>query len=297
MAPGPGPDRAFVDPAALGGDQDGLGAIHRAELAVDVVQMGANGARREPELGGDLLVDHAAGQPAQDVDLASRHRAGVDLARTVRGGGQRQLVHDRPQVGGADADLASDRQQLRRGDRAAQHVVREHVRQAHEGGLAIGLLGMVALDHAGQRPRHPPATGQDAADQRMVDAELAALALDAVLRRPGLAVDLPRVAGVGVDQHQLADVVQQRRDHQPVSRLVADLAGQPVGGALGGDGMQAEALGNPLPDRRALEEVKCPRAAGDRVHGPGREHLDAGDRTLDAAMPWDRRPGWPAARR
>lgn len=36
------------EPAALGGDQDGLGPVDRAQLAVDVVQVGSDGARREP---------------------------------------------------------------------------------------------------------------------------------------------------------------------------------------------------------------------------------------------------------
>jgi hypothetical protein len=44
-------DRAGrLDPAALGGDEDGLGAIDRAELAVDVVQVGPDGARGERQL-------------------------------------------------------------------------------------------------------------------------------------------------------------------------------------------------------------------------------------------------------
>ena len=47
--------------------------------------------------------------------------------------------------------------------------------------------------------------------------------------------------------------------------------------------VQPEALRDPLPDGGALEEVKRPGAAGDRVHGPRREHLDAGDGALDAA--------------
>jgi hypothetical protein len=38
------------EPAALGGDQDGLGAVDRPELAVDVVEVGADRARREREL-------------------------------------------------------------------------------------------------------------------------------------------------------------------------------------------------------------------------------------------------------
>jgi hypothetical protein len=36
--------RAPLDPAALGGDEDGLRPVDRPELAVDVVQVGADGA-------------------------------------------------------------------------------------------------------------------------------------------------------------------------------------------------------------------------------------------------------------
>jgi VanZ family protein len=35
------------DPAAVAGDEDGLGAVDRPELPVDVVEVGADGARRE----------------------------------------------------------------------------------------------------------------------------------------------------------------------------------------------------------------------------------------------------------
>jgi hypothetical protein len=93
-------------------------------------------------------------------------------------------------------------------------------------------------------------------------------------------VDLARIARIGVDEHQLADVVEQRGDHQPVTGLVADLARQPVSGALGGDGMQAEAFRDPLPHPGPLEEVKCPGPAGDGVHGLRREHLNAGHRAV-----------------
>ncbi len=85
-----------------------------------------------------------------------------------------------------------------------------------------------------------------------------------------------------MDEHQLADVVQQGGDHQAVARLVADLAGQPVGGALGGHGVQPEALGNALPDGGALEEVKGARAARDGVHVLAGEDIDGGDDALDA---------------
>ena len=36
-----------LDPAALGGDEDSLGAVDRAQLPVDVVQVGADGAGRQ----------------------------------------------------------------------------------------------------------------------------------------------------------------------------------------------------------------------------------------------------------
>src|ERR671932_1412178 len=49
-----------LQPAALGGVQDGLRAVDGAELAVDVVQVGPHGARRQAELMSDLLVDEAA---------------------------------------------------------------------------------------------------------------------------------------------------------------------------------------------------------------------------------------------
>jgi hypothetical protein len=39
--------RRRSDPAALGGDEDGLGPVDRAQLPVDVVEVGADGAGRE----------------------------------------------------------------------------------------------------------------------------------------------------------------------------------------------------------------------------------------------------------
>ena len=65
----------------------------------------------------------------------------------------------------------------------------EHVGQPDERGLAGGVLGVVALDDRGDGLRQAPAAGEDAADQRVVDAELAALAVDALLGRARLAVD------------------------------------------------------------------------------------------------------------
>ena len=66
----------------------------------------------------------------------------------------------------------------------------EHVREADEGGVALGVVGVVALDRRGDGLGEVPAAGEDAADQRVVDAELAALVVQALLGRAGRAVDL-----------------------------------------------------------------------------------------------------------
>ena len=145
------------------------------------------------------------------------------------------------------------------------------------------------------RLRQAPAAGEDAADQRVVDAELAALAVDALLGRARALVDLLRVARVGVHQDELADVVQQRGDHQAVAVLVADLGGEALGGALGGDAVQAEALGRGLPDGRALEEVEGARRAR---RAPARPRARARSIGLRRSTRRGRgcgpRPGWRA---
>ena len=89
--------------------------------------------------------------------------------------------------------------------------------------------------------------------------------------------------------------MQQRGDHQAVALLVAELASEPVGGALGGDAVEAEALGHALPDGGALEEVERAGAAGERLDGARRQDLDALDGALDAAALCGRRPGWRGA--
>ena len=77
---GPRDRPAGLDPAAVAGDEHGLRAVHRADLAVDVVEVGADRAHRERQLLGDLLVDLALGEPAQRVDLAIRERTGIGVA-------------------------------------------------------------------------------------------------------------------------------------------------------------------------------------------------------------------------
>ena len=91
-------------------------------------------------------------------------------------GGARQLVHHAPQLVRAEAEDARGLQHLRRRDRRALLVVGEHVGQPHERGLAFDVGVVVALDRGGDEAGQAPAAGQHAADERVVDAQLAALA-------------------------------------------------------------------------------------------------------------------------
>ena len=161
--------------------------------------------------------------------------------------------------------------------------MREHVREAHEGGVALGVVGVVALDRRRDRVREVPAAGEDAADEGVVDAELAALVVQALLGRARGAVDLLRVARVGVHEHELADVVQQGGDEQAVAVRVAGGRGEAVGGALDGDGVQAEALGSGVPGLAALEELERLGVGREALDGLRREHLDGADDRLDLA--------------
>jgi hypothetical protein len=115
----------------------------------------------------------------------------------------------------------------------------------------------------------------------VVDAQLAPLVVQALLRRARGAVDLARVAGVGVHEHELADVVQERGDEQAVAMRVAGGCGEPVGGTLDRDRVQAEALRRGVPGLAALEELERLGVAGQALHGLGREHLDGADDRLD----------------
>src|SRR4051794_17455336 len=231
-----------LEPAALGGVQHGLGAVDRAELAVDVVQVRAHRAGGERELVRDLFVDEALGEALQHFELAVGERARLDRARALRGRVWKVVEH-RAQLGRAEADRAGGAQQLDARHRQALRVVGEHVGEADEGGVAGGVVGVVALDRGRDRLGQVPAPGQHAADQRVVDAELAALVVQPLLGRPGRAVDLLRITRVGVHEHELANVVEQRGDQQAVAVRVAGLRGEAVGGALHGDRVEAEALG------------------------------------------------------
>ena len=93
-APGAGlGGRRSLDPAAVARGQHCLGAVDCADLAVDVVEVGADRRDREVHFGGDLLVDHAFGEVAEDVELAGGEGARLgDAARF--GARQGQLVEE-----------------------------------------------------------------------------------------------------------------------------------------------------------------------------------------------------------
>src|SRR3954468_16348297 len=136
---------ARLQPAALGGVEHGLGAVDRAELAVDVVEVRAHGAGAQRQLVGDLLVDVALGVALEDLELAIRQRTRLDRARALRGR-VRKVIEHAAELGGPEADRAGGPQQLDGRHRQALRVVGEHVGEADEGGIAGGVVGVVALD-------------------------------------------------------------------------------------------------------------------------------------------------------
>ena len=161
-------------------------------------------------------------------------------------------------------------------------------------GQALGVLGVVALDRDGDPLRHVPAPGQDAADQGVVDAELVAFFADALLGGAGDGVEEGALAGVQAHDHEPADVVEKRGDRELVAVGPADRAADRVGGVLGGEGVDPEALGPQVAAAVQLEEVEDAGGAGDRQHSGGLEHVD---RLGDAGGAAGRAPPRLAARR
>ena len=123
----------------------------------------------------------------------------------------------------------------------------DHVGGGDHRGEAVGVVGVVALDRDGDPLRQVPAPGEDAADQGVVDAELLAFVAQPLLGGTGAGVEVDLVAGVQARDDEAADVVEQRRHGQLVAFDPADDAADLVGGALGCEGVDAEALGLQLP--------------------------------------------------
>src|SRR4029079_9559678 len=92
----------------------------------------------------------------------------------------------------------------------------------------------MALDRAGDDRRQAPAAGEDAADDRVVHAEMMELDVDARLgRRRAVGEDL-LVAGIEADQDELTDIVEESRGRQLVATGDVGEAGEVLGGMGGG---------------------------------------------------------------
>ena len=89
-----------------------------------------------------------------------------------------------------------------------------------------------------------------------------------------IGVEIDFVARVQAGDDEAADVVQQGGDRELVAFDPADDAADLVGGPLGGEGVDAEALGLQLPAAVGLEEVEARGSAGDRQDAGGLQHLD-----------------------
>ena len=59
-----------MDESAFVGEDDGLGTVVEVELGEDACDVGFDGGVADDELVGDVAVGHAAGDQAQDLELA-----------------------------------------------------------------------------------------------------------------------------------------------------------------------------------------------------------------------------------
>src|SRR6201999_1946421 len=101
-------------------------------------------------------------------------------------------------------------------------------------------------------------------DQRVVDPQLLAFVAQPLLGRARGGVEVDLVARVQAGDDEATDIVEERRGGELVAFDPADRAADLVGGALGGEGMDAEALRLQLPAATRLEEVEARRRAGER---------------------------------
>jgi hypothetical protein len=125
-------------------------------------------------------------------------------------------------------------------DGCALLIVGEHVGETEDGGVAFGVLMMVALDRAGDRVGQAPSACEDASDERVVNGELVALLADALLGRACTRMYAGWIAGVGVHEDELAEVVYEACEREAVAVLVLDLGGDPICGSLSSERVTAE---------------------------------------------------------
>src|SRR5439155_11252411 len=155
-------------------DEDRLRAISDAEPAVRLVQMAPDGAGRDPELSGDVLVELAFGQPADGGELVGRQWTRVERSRLVLSA-DREVVHDLAQRVGAQPQALGGAQHLIGVDGLALVVASELVGELHHGRSPFRPRGVVLLHRLGQTVREAPAAQQHATERRVIHAELEAL--------------------------------------------------------------------------------------------------------------------------
>src|SRR5581483_1012156 len=160
----------------------------------------------------------------------------------------------------------------------------------------LGLAGVMALDRLGNAGVNAPAPGEHAADQRMVDAELATLLGDPVVGRSGPAVEALGVTGMQPREDGPADVVKDRGEGELVA--VSDPADlrDPVRRPLHLKGVQPEAVRGEGEPSVAVEDVVGRGRAQDCLHRARAEPLDTlGDAEDPAAtLKLSRRPDYRA---
>ena len=115
----------------------------------------------------------------------------------------------------------------------------------------------MALDGLGDAGVKAPAPGEYAADQSVIDAKLATLLGDPLVRGRAAAVEALGVARMKACQHRPADVVEDRGEGHLVTVPDAAHLCDPVGGPLHVEGMQAEAVGREGEPAVAIEDVVC----------------------------------------
>ena len=159
-------------------------------------------------------------------------------------------------------------------DRAVLEVGGDHVCEAEHRGHSLGLMGVVALDRLADARVDAPATGENAADEGVVDAELATLLGDPLVRGRAAAVEALGVNRVEARQHRPADVVEDCGEGDLVAVPDSAELGDPVGGPLHVERVQAERVRGEGEAAVAIEDVVGGSRAQNRLHGAGAEALD-----------------------
>ena len=166
-----------------------------------------------------------------------------------------------------------------RAHRLAGGLVDDQVPEPDGGRMPSRVGGMMALDRRRDRASHAPPPDQHRAHKRMIDPELAALAphpfvgaLIATVAEQFLAVEL--------DQHEPADVVQQRGDRELVGLGQPRELPDPLGGVSDCDGVAAKTLVAVRPRTRMVEQIVGVESGGERANTVDVQGLD---RLTDAA--------------